>query len=617
MQGSSGPDRVNTLRPAQVLLLSRSAFVLALLLATAAAFQPAAAQVVRGRLVDAGNAAGIGGAMVTLIDRSGVEIEQALTRSASGVFDLRAPAPGEYRLRGDRIGYATTYTEYFRLAAGETLTLDMVAPVEAVSLEGIDAVAERRCEVRPEEGAAIATVWEEARKALAATAWTQDRGMYEYDMLRISRQLDRDGRRVESEDRVRAQALVATPYIARSADSLVAGGFARFSAEQSMFWAPDAGVLLADSFLDTHCFRIRGDGAGVIGFVGLDFEPVPGREVPEISGTMWLDAATARLRWLDFQYVNLGVPPWLMDAEPGGRVEFQALPNGTWIVTSWHIRMFTAGETTHPLTGRLTASLDGVAVERGEVLRAYGDEGVVFVGSPGYSVTGSVVDSLGVGAPGARVFVAGSGAEAVTDSVGAFELTHMGEGEYSIHATHPVLEQLWYQLDPTDVEVGPRSPNPVRVDFELPPLREVFDDICGNEEPTSPTLIAGSQLVWRRGIVTGRVTDPEGTPTEGARVYTVTNAVDPTRLPELIGADFDTLRTRTEARTSSSGFYRVCWLPVDLQLQMLVFGEEEAVDRDAIQNALSFTDLHPDRVIVFTIDPESPFRTLDLVTGSR
>ncbi|MXX54255.1 MAG: hypothetical protein F4106_03060 [Gemmatimonadetes bacterium] len=79
----------------------------------------------------------------------------------------------------------------------------------------------------------------------------------------------------------------------------------------------------------------------------------------------------------------------------------------------------------------------------------------------------------------------------------------------------------------------------------------------------------------------------------------------------------DTLRTRTEARTSSSGFYRVCWLPVDLQLQMLVFGEEEAVDRDAIQNALSFTDLHPDRVIVFTIDPESPFRTLDLVTGSR
>ncbi len=137
-----------------------------------------------------------------------------------------------------------------------------------------------------------------------------------------------------------------------------------------MFWAPAAGVLFADSFLDTHCFRIRGGGAQVTGLVGLDFEPVPGREVPEITGTRWLDAGTTQSRWLDFQYVNLGVPPWLMDAEPGGRVEFRALPNGTWIVTCWHIGMFTAGKPTHPLTGRPTASL---------------------------------VDSLGVGVAGARV----------------------------------------------------------------------------------------------------------------------------------------------------------------------------------------------------------------------
>lgn len=204
-------------------------------------------------------------------------------------------------------------------------------------------------------------------------------------MLRIKRQLDKDGRRVESEDRTRAHTLAPSPYVARPADSLVASGFARFSAEASMFWAPDAEVLLADSFLDTHCFRVRGEGAQATGLVGLDFEPVPGRDVPEINGTMWLDAGTAQLRWLDFQYVNLGVPPWLMDAEPGGRVEFRALPNGTWIVTSWHIRMFTAGETTHPLTGRLAASLDGVAIERGEVLRAHGDEGIVFEGSPGYT----------------------------------------------------------------------------------------------------------------------------------------------------------------------------------------------------------------------------------------
>lgn len=351
-------------------------------------------------------------------------------------------------------------------------------------------------------------------------------------MLRIKRQLDKDGRRVESEDRTRAHTLAPSPYVARPADSLVASGFARFSAEASMFWAPDAEVLLADSFLDTHCFRVRGEGAQATGLVGLDFEPVPGRDVPEINGTMWLDAGTAQLRWLDFQYVNLGVPPWLMDAEPGGRVEFRALPNGTWIVTSWHIRMFTAGETTHPLTGRLAASLDGVAVERGEVLRAHGDEGIVFEGSPGYRVIVSVVDSLGVGVPGARVFVAGSGTEGVTDSIGAFELTHMGEGEYSIHVTHPTMEQLWYQLEPSEVEVGPRAPNPVHIDFELPPMQEVLDDICGDEGPPSPTLIAGQRVVWRHGILTGRVADQDGGPAEDARVHILANAFDPARLFE-------------------------------------------------------------------------------------
>ena len=574
---------------------------------------------VQGRLIDAENDTGIGGAMMTLVDRSGVGIEQVLTQGDRGLFALRAPAPGEYRLRADRIGYATTYSAFFHLAAGDTLTLGLEAPIEAVSLQGIGAEAERRCEVRPEEGLAIATVWEEARKALAATAWTQDRGMYEYEMLRIQRQLDKDGRRVESEDRVRAHSLAPSPYVSRPADSLVVGGFARFSAEASMFWAPDAGVLLADSFLDTHCFRIRGGGAQVMGLVGLDFEPVPGREVPEITGTMWLDAGTAQLRWLDFQYVNLGVPPWLMDAEPGGRVEFRALPNGTWIVTSWHIRMFTAGETTHPLTGRPTASLDGVAVERGEVLRAHGTEGIVFEGSPGYRVTGSVVDSLGVGMPGARIFVEGSGTEAVTDSAGVFELTHMGEGEYTVHVTHPYLEELWYQMETTEVEVGPRTPNPVRVDFALPPLQEVFDDICGDANPPSPALVTGERVVWRRGILTGRVADQGGSPAEDARVYVLANAFDPARFMERRGQEgrIEEFRSREEARTSSSGFYRVCWLPVDLALEVLVVGRDEKLDRGAIRNALSLADLHPDRVRVITIDPESPYHTLDLGIESR
>ena len=342
-------------------------------------------QVVRGRLVDAADAAAITGAMITLMDRGGRAVEQVLTRSDGSQFELRAPEPGEYRLMAERIGYATTFSAFFSINAGQTLTVQLSAPVEAVSLKGISAAVGPRCQVRPEEGLAVAKVWNEARKALAAASWTQERGLYRYEMLGIKRMLDDRGQRVESEDRVYAEKLVPVPYVSRSADSLVAHGFARLSAEASEFWAPDAGVLLSDSFLDTHCLRVRSGGSEL---VGLDFEPVPNREMADITGTLWLDAETAELQRVDFGYVNLPVPQWLMDASPGGTVRFRALPNGTWIVTSWHIRMFSPGETTHPLTGRLVPTLEGVAMTHGEVLRVHSDEGVVFENQRGRRVAG-------------------------------------------------------------------------------------------------------------------------------------------------------------------------------------------------------------------------------------
>ena len=578
--------------------------------------------------------------MAVLEDRSGRGRAQALTRTGTGLFQLDAPAPGEYRVRADRIGYATTYSEWFRLVAGDTVSLRIEAPLEAVSLKGVVAEADRRCRVRPQEAMAVGRVWEEARKALAAAAWTQSRGTYEYKLLGFVRQLDREGRKVESENRALAQGWAKAPYVSRPTDSLTAHGYARVTGDGSWFWAPDAKALLADSFLDTHCFRIVAGGDDAPGLVGLAFEPVSDRSVPDIAGTMWLDPSTARLRRLEYRYERLGVPPALLPAEPGGAVRFRELPNGTWIVDSWSIRMFRAGVVEHPLTGRPAATLEGVTVQGGEVLRVHGPGGVVFDAGPGLRIAGVVRDSVGVGLAGARVFAPGEGLEATTGPDGGFELTHVGPGEYQVSYSHPYLDELWYAPDPAEVEVeADGDAEPAWVEFDAPATSEIMEDVCRGMDPPRNVLIEVSALVqrselaahtdedappwkivWPRGILMGHVRDAEGKPLADATVRVLSHAYDmavatkfgrdnrhPAKVLEKEGQ-----RSGVVVATNSSGFYRACWVPTNTPLRVAVLDDDETLvpgqedEGRLMANVVAVTE----RVI--TISLQEPHVTLDL-----
>ena len=106
-----------------------------------------------------------------------------------------------------------------------------------------------------------------------------------------------------------------------------------------------ARTLIAEEFLRTHCFRVR-DERTERGRVGLDIEPVPRRYVPDIKGTLWLDAATGELRRLDFVYVNL--PANVPSDRADGWVEFRRLPRGAWIVDRWAMRLPLVGKPPPP-----------------------------------------------------------------------------------------------------------------------------------------------------------------------------------------------------------------------------------------------------------------------------
>jgi hypothetical protein len=286
-------------------------------------------------LVEGGTADPVWGAFVILLDDSEREVSRVLSNE-EGAFSLTARRPGLYKLRTERIGYASTVTAEFPLAAGETRSIQIEVPVDAIRLDELRVESERRCVIRPEEGIETARVWEEARKALSATRWAEAQQEYVYHMRRYQRQLDLQTRVILSEESEVGWRTGVKPFTTPTAANLMTLGFVQVSREDTSFYAPDADVLLSDEFLDSHCFRVRFGDGDRSGLVGLAFEPVAGRDVSDVRGTLWLDQETAALLYIEYRYTAIDLN---VERESfGGRLDFDQLPNGRWIVRRWWIR---------------------------------------------------------------------------------------------------------------------------------------------------------------------------------------------------------------------------------------------------------------------------------------
>lgn len=309
------------------------AFAIAIALATLA---PAAlrAQSVEGRLTEQGNDRAVPGAVVFLWSEARDWSASALS-DADGRFRVEARGPGRYFLQVERIGFPTVATEPFALAPGEALGYALALPAAPVTLEAIRVEGERRCEGDPRRGADLERVWEEARKALFLTTRTAEVAALEYEYATFERVLDREGERTWDEKLEYRTLRGGLPFASIPADSLAAYGYLRPSPPNVTFYAPDAHVLLSESFLEGHCFGLVEGRGGRRGMIGLAFEPVPEQRRPDVEGVLWIDRKTSELRDLEFGYRN--VRAWDRSSM-GGHVQFVRLPTGDWIVHHWRLR---------------------------------------------------------------------------------------------------------------------------------------------------------------------------------------------------------------------------------------------------------------------------------------
>lgn len=526
----------------------------------------AAAQPVVGVVVEEGTGTPVPGAMVILYDGSGTLVDRVLS-NATGRFVMRAEVAGPHYITVERIGYANWTTDPFEPEAGAELMVIQV-PVEAIRLAGLDISSGRRCEVRPEEGMATARVWEEVRKALSVEEYTRQTGLYRYTLARYERTLDRDAEEVLREDTTIAENLAAA-FVSVPVEFLATDGFVQaFEDSTTVYFAPDAGALTSNAFLDSHCFGLR---EGEDGRIGLVFRPIEGREVPEIGGVLWVNAETSELERIEFVYLNLIRSSEV--GEPGGEVAFTRLPNGAWIVREWRIRM------PHLAEGRGGLIWRSAYREEGGVTWAITDHrNRTILHANTATVSGVVTAPSGTGAPPEPVVVevVRSPARAMTEEDGSFLVSGLREGPHVLRVQRPLLAS-WGIAPPHEVVADGRAGEVTHVRLRTPTVADALEAACGRAPRP------GGRVPFL-----GRITSTDGTPRDAmtvearwpratgyraAPLASPRGAEDTEDLLWTLGREgaFATARTTTDWR----GLFMLCDVPPGSRLRLSVAGPEE------------------------------------------
>ena len=526
------------------------------------------AQTLLSRVIDAETGAPVSGALTYLVDGAGTTVRNALTDQIGRAMFVNV-AEGAYRVRVEMIGRQTTESGEVVVEGVIPVQIEVRLPSQAIVLEGIEVSADERCRIRPEEGLAISRVWDEARKALEAASFTDRSDVYRYSTEMYERDLDRNARVVLSESSSTRAAFMRVPFESRPAEDLVTGGFVQDGPGGGRnYFAPDASVLLSHVFLDSHCLRLDQGGDEADGLIGVAFEPADGRsrDVADIAGTLWLDTETAELRWLEYRYVN--ILPGVVTNLVGGRVEFRRMPDGTWIVPEWWIRMPRLVQDRAP-TGEVRTRIEGYRQSGGRVLEVRSSGGAAFMRGETGTIEGFVQDSLGVlPMRGVRVGVVGSNQMVFTDDEGRFRITGLGDGAYQIRFVDARLEELGLESDPIEREVV--RGEVTSVFHRMPPFSDLLFDACRSDSAAEGT-----------SVLTGRVTrGASRSPLANlsVRVSWEDFRMDPPGVSDrrITGADVRALEVETDAR----GFYRLCGVPEGRLLYQTVSqsGRELATD---------------------------------------
>jgi hypothetical protein len=452
-----------------------------------------AAQLVTGTVLEAETGTPVAGAFVRI---EGVRpgARTSFLTGEDGRYQLQAGEVENVSLIVERIGYERLVVGPIAVEYPGVTRREIRVSQTAIELTGITVESDaRRCSLDEDEGGGTQVVWSQVRTALNASSWTGRRQGLSFQIMQRQRRLDPGDGTVLDETRRRVPALAGNSVRSLPVEDLVANGYVRTTEDGNFeYFAPDAEVVLSEEFLSQHCFGLRRGEGPTEGKIGLVFEPIPGRELPDVSGVAWVDEATSRLDFLEFGYTGL---PYDVGTEfAGGRVYYEELPDGRWIVRDWAIQApairVVQSDFRSPGSGR--GMVEEIYETGAEVVSLTGDGFEWSQDLPTVELRGSVYDSIrGEPLAGATVRIAGRGWRATTDGNGDFALSNLAPGRYRAVLEHPRLDSLG-----------------------LPPLAQALE-LAGQRTvvelaiPSRWTLLARGCEGEGRSVV-GRVRSPEG-----------------------------------------------------------------------------------------------------------
>jgi len=522
-------------------------------------------------VIDQNSRASIGGAIVSLQDDAGARLAVALTDELGNASLGAGVASGARRqIRVQRVGYASVMLPMPPITGDSAVSprpaspsIELELTPQPLRLDAIRAVEERsRCVANPTDGSVSATLWAEVQKALMASLLT-DAGRLHLTTWRYARTLDRMLRIVDETPQMRSPSSNA-PFVTADPDLLSREGFVRPVNGVVTYFAPDAALLLSSAFARDHCFGVKTMPAASF-LIGLSFEPIPGRDLPDVAGVLWLDKQTGELRWMDFHYTHVASVEETGAA--AGRVDFASLPNGGWVTQLWYVRI--------PRLAHLEAQrLGSMSIAPHDTLIGYHEQGGwLGISDPGNQstrgiavLTGTVFDSIrGRPLAGVRVTLGGNAAEAATDSVGRYVLQSPLAGRYVVRFAHPRL--ALFRDSPLEREAVLSLGGTTSLDAATPSAAVARAQLC----PASVMGVA-------RGLLVLQVVDSgTGEPVRGARTRASWRA---TRIPSAdSGLGAAAADSVLELETDAAGGAALCGLPLDEPLSVRVDRDGRRAER--------------------------------------